>query len=164
MISSSVINGVPTLFASNGTQIFELFSVESTPVNQTLVTKLWDMGDPLIDKQAIKFGLEAYNPSIPQEVYGTIDTELTSGQIPISLQNENYVQWTNNSGNIVQWLNTSGQIVNWLSSGYSFMSMDVETVGRYLGVSLYNNSIGVIFEGLHLQYEQRAKWSEGGPM
>ena len=163
LISSAVINGTATLYSTDGTHLYSLFTNVNTAVNQTIQTKLWDMGDPLTDKQSIKFGLEAVNPSSAQGIYGTIDTELSIGQIPISLLDENFVSWVNTSGNYVQWTNSSNQTVQWLSSGYAFMSMDVQTNGRYLGVTLYNDSIGVIFEGLHLQYELRAKWSEGGP-
>ena len=163
-IDTAIINGAPVLYGTDGTNLYTLCSTAANTLKQTIITKLWDMGDPLIDKQALKFGLEATNIVNPTKITGTIDTELTNGGYPITLNNQNYTTWVNNAGYTVQWSNNTSAIVTWVASGYAFMSLDVETTGRYLGVSLYGTNVGTIFEGMHLQFEKRARWSEGGPL
>ena len=162
--SHAIINGSPILYASDGTNLYSLFTNTTVATNQTIKTKLWDMGDPLANKQALKFGLEVINPVATEVITGTIDTEIQGGQIPISLSSTNYVQWINNSSQIVQWTNNFTNVVNWVASGYSFIPIDIQTTGRYLGVSLYGYSIGTTYSGLHLQYEHRAQWPQEGPM
>lgn len=156
-IDTAIINGTPRLFATDGANLFSLFS-QQVPVNQTIITKLWDMGDPLRQKQALKFGIEVINPAAPQTITGTIDTEYTSGSYPIALGDGNAVIWINNLGATVGWINTLVSLVEWIGSGYLFDSLDVETSGRYLGVKLHGQSVGTVYAGLHLQYEARASW------
>ena len=162
--ATAIINGSPILYASDGSKLYSLFTNTSVSTNQTIKTKLWDMGDPLANKQALKFGLEVINPVASEVITGTIDTEIMGGQIPISLSSTNYVQWVNSSNQVVQWQNNVNQIVQWLTSGYAFIPLDIQTTGRYLGVSLYGYSIGTTYAGLHLQYEHRAQWPQEGPM
>jgi len=157
-IDTAIINGAPKLYATDGTSLFTLFTGLTTGVAQTIVTKLWDMGDPLRDKQSLKFGLELINPNAPQTVTGTIDTEYSVGAFPFSFLGGNVVQWVNNSSQTVLWVNNVGSVVTWLNSGYAFQATDVETVGKYLGVTLKGNSVATIYSGMHIQYEIRAPW------
>jgi hypothetical protein len=120
------------------------------------------MGDPLSAKQVLKFGLEVINPNAPQSITGTIDTEIEGGSIPFSLVNGNAVLWINNFGAIVQWENNSLNPVEWIRSGYGFLPQDVQTTGRYVGVTLNGSSASTIYAGLHLQFEHRAQWPQGG--
>ena len=163
-IDTAVLNGSPTLFATDGTSLYRLFSNSSSFVPQTIKTKLWDMGDPLADKQVLKIGLEVVFPPFQQNITGTLDTEAQPPGVPFSFTSANYVYWVNNSGAVVQWVNNSGAIVEWLASGYLFFAQDIQSTGRYVGVTLYGNSVGTTFAGLHLQYEMRAQWPQGGPM
>lgn len=155
-IESAIINGAPLLYGTNGTSLFSLFSTPAYALAQTIVTKLWDMGDALRDKQVLKFGLEIVNPADPQTVTGTIDTESSSSSF--SLAGGNTAQWINNLGNVIPWVNNSGQTVNWISSGYSFRAMDVSESGKYIGITLQGFSAGAVYNGMHLQYELRATW------
>lgn len=157
-IETAIVAGAPTLYGTNGTQLFHLFSDIDVALEQTIITKLWDMGDPLRDKQTLKFGLELVNPTGFQSVTGTIDTEYSSGAYAFSLAGGNIVKWINNQGNIVKWINNAGQIVDWASSGYTFQAIDVETTGKYIGVTLHGNSAQTIYSALHLQHELRASW------
>jgi len=163
-IDTAIINGSPTLFATDGANFYQLFSSTSTAVSQKLVSKLWDMGDPVINKQIIKFGLEVNNPVQVQSFTGTIDTETGDGWVPISLTNTNVIQWVNNSGTIVQWTNSGNQVVQWVAVGYAFLPIDVQTVGRYLGFTINSTSTTALYEGFHMEYEIRAKWPQGGVM
>lgn len=161
---SVVINGTPTMFATDGTHLYQLFAQPLVAIPQTIKTKLWDMGDPLSNKQVIKLGMEVVNPSVPQTITGTVDTEIADGGVPYSFSPQQYVTWVNNLGIAVQWWNNSNQVVQWLSSGYLFFAQDLQTTGRYIGVTVNGNSAGTVYAGLHLQYEMRTPWPEGGAM
>ena len=158
LIDTSVIGGIQVLFGTTGSSLYKLFANSANILPQTIVTKLWDMGNPLRDKATLKFGLEVVNPAAPQKITGTIDTEYTSGAYAFSLSNNNYVQWINNSSSVVTWVNNSGTTVNWIASGYSFQAIDVETTGKYIGVTLNGSAAGTIYSAIHLQYELRASW------
>lgn len=163
-MSSAVISGTPTLYATDGSHLYKLFSQASVAVPQTIKTKLWDMGDPLANKQVLKLGMEVVNPSVPQAITGTVDTEISDGGVPYSFSPDQYVVWVNNLGIAVQWWNNLNQVVQWLSSGYLFFAQDIQTSGRYIGVTVNGNSAGAVYSGLHLQYEMRTPWPEGGAM
>ena len=162
-IDSPIINGVPTLYGTDGTHLYQLFASTTTPVTQKIVSKLWDMGDPLTNKAILKFGIEVFNPAVLQSFSGTVDTESGSGSVPFSFTNSNTVKWINSQGQVVQWENTSLAIVDWIYIGYSFLPIDMQTSGRYLGFTLNSSSIQTLYEGFHMQYEMRTSWPQGGP-
>lgn len=163
-MNTVIVNGSPTIFSTDGSSLFQLFNTPATDVPQTLITKLWDMGDPLANKQLIKIGIEILNKLNPYSIIGTVDTEISGSSVPFSITNDNYIKWQNDSGQIVQWQNNSGDIVEWVASGYQFSPLDLQTVGRYLGFTLNGTSGGIVWEGMHMQYEVRTQWPQMGPM
>ena len=161
-MDSVVRNGTPTAYATDGARLYSLFSDTNAEVQQTIVTKLWDMGDPLSNKQPLKFGLEVINPAAPQTITGTIDTEYSNGSVPFSLANGNVIQWTNNLNTVIPWTNNYGNVVDWIASGYDFMPLSIDTTGRYIGITLRGTSASTVYAGMHLQFEHRAQWPQGG--
>ena len=160
-IDTAIVNGLQFLYATDGTNLYKLFGDPTADTDQTIITKLWDMGDCLANKQILKFGLELVNPSTVNVISGTIDTELDAGRIPFSSSN-NVATWKNNIGQIITWTNNLGEVIDWLSSGYAFFPMNAETVGRYLGATVTGTSTGTIYMGIHMQYEVRTPWPQGG--
>jgi hypothetical protein len=158
LIASSIVGGTPNLYGTNGTNFLKLFSDFSTPINHKIVTKLWDMGKPISDKQSFKLALEINVPALAQTITGTIDTENIASSYPFSFTGGNLINWVNNLGNVVQWVNSSGVIVKWLVAGYAFESTDVGTVGKYLGLTINGSTPGITYSGMHIQYEERAAW------
>ena len=163
-MNTVVVNGSPTIYATDGASLYKLFNTSTAIVLQKLVTKLWDMGDPLANKQLIKAGIEVLNTQNPYVITGSVDTEISGSSVSFSTTNNDYVQWVNNSNQIVQWKNNSGAIVNWVASGYQFSPFDLQTTGRYLGFTLQGSSGGIVWEGMHMQYEIRTQWPQMGPM
>lgn len=157
-ITTAYIGGVPTLFGSDGTKLYRLFSDNTSAITQTVKTKLWDMDAPLREKQIIKFGFEHIDPSIPIAVTGTIDTEVAQNSVPFSFSNSNSIQWVNASNATITWTNVSSAPITWISSGYSFNATDIETNGFFLGMTMTGMSAGEIYQGFHMQYELRASW------
>ena len=158
LIDAIAIKGAETLFATNGTTLYKLFSDSTVPVAQKIVTKLWDMGVPVIDKRSLKFGLEVINPVSVQTITGTIDTEISSNYYPFSLIGGNYIYFVNNVNSPITFANSQGASIQFISSGYAFLKADVQTSGKYLGATLIGNSTGTNYSGIHLQYLQGATW------
>ena len=158
MIATSLVGGQPTLYGTDGVSLYKLFSDTVSLINQTIVTKLWDMGKPILNKQSFKFGIEINTPATPQTLSGTIDTESVSNSYPWSLAGGNEVAWINQFGAPVTWTNSSLATVGWVSAGYAFQAIDVGTVGKYLGATINATSPGTTYSGIHLQYEDRAAW------
>ena len=158
-IDTAIIDGVPTLFGTNGTTLTRLFSDSVSDMPHTIKTKLWDMSDSLRDKQALKLGLEMISPINPLTVSGTVDTEFDKNAFPFTVVGGEIIQWVNNSGQIVQWVNNAGAIVQWVQSGYTFQGVNADTFGKYLGVTISSNTPGRIYQGLHLQFcEMGNEW------
>jgi len=162
-IDTAIIDGHQVLYATDGSNLYKLFSDATAVISQTIVTKLWDMGDCLSNKQILKFGMEIINPLTINNITGTIDTELYTGSVPFSASNA-VASWTNNLGQVITWTNNLGNTISWLSSGYGFFPMDIQTVGRYLGATITSSGIGTVYSGFHMQYEIRTPWPEDGPM
>jgi hypothetical protein len=157
-ITTAYIGGVPTLFGTDGKNLYQLFSNKTASITQTIKTKLWDMGAALREKQILKFGFEHIDPSIPIAVTGTIDTEVIQNSASFSFASSNAIAWTNASNVTVTWTNASSQVITWIGSGYSFNATDIETNGFFLGMTMTGMSAGEIYQGFHMQYELRAAW------
>lgn len=158
LIDPTTIGGAQLLYGTNGTSLYQLFADATVPLPQTIVTKLWDMGLPIADKRALKLGIEVVNPTNPQVITGTIDTETAGRNFPFSLSSSNIVLWLNNTSATVTWINNLGATVTWSERGYSFAKTDAQSAGKYLGLTVNGGAAGTIYAGLHLQYALGAEW------
>ena len=157
---STIINGVPTMFADDGANITQLFSRASATIATTIIPKLYDMGDSIEDKQPIKFGLEVINPASLVTFSVTIDSEFGSGAA-LSFAGGNAFTWTNNAGAVVTWTNNVSATVTWLSAGFSRLMQDVTTAparGKYLGCTMTSTTPGYQLSQLAWQYVKRSDW------
>ena len=94
-------------------------------------------------------------------ITGTVITEFGnnfSNFYPVS--NSPVDLWINNSNQTVVWQNNSLQTVSWvLSSAYNFYKDDVQTTGKYIGISMTGYAPQQKYIAMHLQYELRASWT-----
>jgi hypothetical protein len=58
LIAGGFLSGVPTLYGTNGTHIWKLFSDTSTAISWSIKTALWSLKDPIALKQTLKGGVE----------------------------------------------------------------------------------------------------------
>ena len=160
-VAGSSPSGIPTLYGTDGTSLYELFSDTASNVQHTMQTKLWDMGDPLRVKQVLKLGIESLlKVSAAPSINISVDTEYSYQTASALLGNS--VAWSNNNGKIVQWQNNALQNVNWIESNYSFTKVDVSNYGNYIGLTLSASTPQMVYLGFHLQYEMRAIWANPG--
>jgi hypothetical protein len=155
-IIAANVNGFPIMFADDGTNIFQLFSSVTLPISTTIKTKLFDFGDSLVDKQALKFGIEVVQPAVPLSFNVTIDSEFTSNVFTFT--DSNILTWLNDSGQPVSWLNTSSAVVLWLESGFQREMQDVTNYGKYFGATLTSVNPAYQLANLMMQFVRRAPW------
>lgn len=157
-IATASPSGVPTLYGTDGTKLYKLFSdtTNTTTPTQIIKTRLWDMGAPLQVKQALKVGIEVISPTNLVTITGTVDTEYAT--TPISFSAQNVVSWVNNLNAVVLWQNNTLQIVAWAVAGYLFPKSNIDAYGNYVGVTLNSTTAGVTYAGIHLQYKLSTPW------
>jgi len=148
---------VPNLFGTNGTNLYKLFSDTTSSIAQTIKTKLWDMGNPLVTKQAFKLGIESTSSTVPAVLSVNIDTEYNTLNYTTTASNQ--LLWYNNTGALISWTNDSAQPIVWTAAGYVFLRADVSNIGNYLGMTVSTTAPGVVYTGFHLQYEPRTPWA-----
>lgn len=159
---SGIVNDIPALMVTDGSSLFQQFAQTGVAVAHKIQTKLFDMNDPIVDKQALKFGIERVAPAAISVMNITIDTE--SGSNPYTAIGSNVMIWTNNSGGIINWINNASLPILWLAAGYVFSKLSVESPGgttvsrKYLGATVNATTAGGVYSGMHFQFEPRATW------
>jgi hypothetical protein len=132
IMTTSLINGIPTLFATDGAGLWQLFANPEPTHTQTIQTKLWDMGDATRDKQVLKVGFESVTNNITSSLTGSVDINLYEpGGVPFTPL---------------------------VAGGYYFTKQDVQTSGKYIGITVTGVAPQQIYNGFHLQYELRSSW------
>ena len=154
--SGATVSGTQNLYATDGTKLWKLFANTSGTVMQTIKSKLWDMGDPLTDKQTLKVGVETIMPSVAGAINVTVDSEL--GSNPAALTSTSTATWVNNSGAQVTWVNNGSIAVVWLASGYVWFHGDASNFGKYVGLTITSMTPQLIVMAEQLQYELRVRW------
>lgn len=158
-LTQGYISSVPTVFCMTSTSMYQMFYTVSTATSHIIKTKLFDMGAPLADKRALKFGLERISPATSSVVNFTIDSE--TGSVSSSFTNLGAMTWLNASGGIMSWTNAIGQPLIWLAGGYVFAKQDVNNTGnsiKYLGAAISTSTAGGVYSGFHFQFDLRSEW------
>jgi hypothetical protein len=147
----------PSLFGTDGNSLYKLFSNTTGRISQIVKSRLWDMGNPLVTKEAMKFGMETISSNSPAVINTSIDTEATTKNYPASTGGQ--IIWYNNVGGVITWTNNLGNPIIWYASGYLFFPQDINAVGNYIGITQTSSSPQLTYTGFHLQYEPRTPWA-----
>lgn len=157
-IVSSPISGSSTLFAWDTNKLYQLFSSASGAISSRVQTKLWDGGQPILDKQILRGAAGiTYGGAGGQTVTATTDNEF--GSQPVSIGGTGTVSWTNATGGIVQFQNSLAQDVNFTVTGYA-LSVGAATTGggKYMGMTFTSSSNGLNYNMIALEYKTGARW------
>lgn len=160
MIEGVYIDGTQYLYGTDGTAVYELLSDSSRSIATILKSALWDLGDPVVTKQALKAGVEAKVTVSNTTLNISIVSEL--GTAPGTITADNQGQWINNAGVMGQWINNSLVLGNWWISGFVIYQGDIEGFGRYIGLDIESTSPAFTYIGLLLENERRARWTGRG--
>ena len=145
----------PLLFATDGTNIYQLFSNASASIATSFTTCLSDMGHPYVTKQSTKLGVEVYSAAALNGVAQVV-TEL--GASSAVSQSSNLITWINNTGASVSWTNALGATVAWAPTGRQLFQGNVETYGRYIGAQWSSSNPAYIINGVMIRFFDRAQW------
>lgn len=152
------VSGSATLFAWDTNKLYQLFSSATGAIASRIQTKLWDGGEPILDKQILRGGLGVtYGGSGGQTVTATTDTE--KGSQPLSVAGTGTVTWTNASGGVVQFQNALSQNVNFTVTGYA-LSVGASTSGggKYMGMTVTSSSNSLNFNEFAIEYKTGSRW------
>jgi hypothetical protein len=156
VIAPAPVSGQLNMYGTDGTSLVKLYSSSTQSIATQIKTALWALNDPIRDKQALKFGVEATVPDTEAGILTiTVDNENRSSA-GISLTNT--VNWQNNSGDIIPWLNNSGTAIGWASVGYQLYKYDAQQYGKYLGLTVTSNTPNFVINGFQLEHELRARF------
>lgn len=125
------VNGAPAAFATDGTNINQLFVNSSTNITFKAISAFNDAGDPTSIKELMKFGVEANIPSTSgASVAFTPDTESGS--------------------------DSSQPFI--LAAGYNWLRQQSSQFGQYLGVTITGACAGITIQGFMAQFKKGASW------
>jgi hypothetical protein len=151
-IEWALFSNVPTLYGMIGNKLYKFFSDTTTHAATIWKTALWPMEDSLLDKETFAAALEyiALNPSGTISIM--VDTEIT--QTPVSTVPNTTIVFINNLGGTIQFTNNLSQVITFIVSGYVSNPGDVETTGKYLGMTV-TTTAGLAYQlvATHLEYK-----------
>lgn len=162
-INSSPVNGLINSYGvESGGAFFRMYEDQTANISTEVVTALWDLKDPIRDKQALKLGVEA---TFPVTVAGSLNISIDSeSRSSTSVSLGNAVAWQNVSFNNIAWTNNAGSTLQWISSGYQLtegyklLKYDAQMYGKYLGMTVTSTAPAFTFNGFQLEHELRARF------
>lgn len=149
------VGGTANIYATDGTSLVRLYQDATASIASIIRSALWALQDPIRDKQALKFAVEA-TLSSAGSFTATVDSEYQASP-PYSLA-ANTIGWVNNLGNVIGWTNNSLATIGWINAGYQLYKSDAQQWGKYLGITLTSNSGGFVVNTLEMEYEMRARF------
>ncbi|PYX53927.1 MAG: hypothetical protein DMG76_23795 [Acidobacteria bacterium] len=117
-ISSFNVGGIPTLYGTDGQNVFSMFTNNAVPVQSVYNTKYWLFGSP-IGYDDIQF--LALFMITTGEVTLTINYLDNSGNIlsppsPLLQTGGTNIVWKNDLSNLITWQNNAASVIKWSST------------------------------------------------
>lgn len=157
IIGSGFQSGTPSLFGTDGQNIYQLFSDAVSSINTTVQTPLWHMKAPTRMKEAQKSGVELTTSVGTATVTMTLDSDF--GSIPITFSGSSVGQWVNAAGTLGNWANAAMVEGEWVATGFEIFQGDSEAKGRYLGYTLTSTTPAYALNGFLMQYQISTPWA-----
>lgn len=156
-VVSVPVGSLIKLYGTTGTDLWNLYSDTSGSVFSVVQTALWGLSDPIRDKQALKFGVEA---TLTQGGILTLTVDSESNSSPAYTLTNDVITWINNSLVTISWLNNSNSTISWVTgpTGYYLYKSDAQQWGKYLGFTVTSNSPGFTYNTFELEHELRARF------
>jgi hypothetical protein len=156
----AVRGGLLNIYGSTGTDMYQFYIDDTRGVPIDIQTGLLAMGDPIRDKQALKFGIEATFGAAPGAITVYVDSESSQSNPTVFT---NSIVWLNNNQQEVVWLNNLSEPTFWLGStnlnvGYFLYKSDAKMYGKYLGLTLVASIRPLTINGFQFEHELRARF------
>lgn len=151
-------NNLPIIWGTDGTNIFQLFTNQSTTYTAFLNTKIWDVTGSKLDYKVWEYAafvaIVAYPATFTIAAlneYGNVVTTLTYAANP------SLGQWINAFGVLGNWVNNSGVQGAWQGSnvaGYFIFQFKLGWRRRGLGFNIKVSSIQAIMQSFIIGYHR----------
>lgn len=160
-ITPAMKGSSPVLYGFRGNQLYQLFEDVTSAPNGIVMSPLWDMEDPLADKQAIRAGFDTTVVASGASPFTLSIDSVNGSSTVISLTQPSAVGWTNNSNALVLWQNNSLAVVSWFGGSFQLYSGNSPGVFRkYVGLTVNTGGAICEFSGMFLDYKKRARWQQ----
>lgn len=156
-VMSGFVAGVPALFGLIGNKLYQLCAQMTTPPNTAWQGPLWDLGDPVRNKEMLIAGIELQIYALGGAITLSADGPATS--TPITAAGSGGVTWINNEGNTVTWENNSDQPITWFNGSYYLFAGSTPGIyQKYLGLEGTSAACNFQLSALMFDYEFGARW------
>jgi hypothetical protein len=144
-------------------KLYEFFAASNTTLLGFLQTKLWDGGEPMLDKEVLMAGVgPLISASVNRTVTVTTDNEYGSQFVPaVNNVVTTSINFINNSGQQIQFQNISLQNINFTTtpSAYSLLKGTASTAnGKYYGMSVKTYQTNITLALLALEARMTRPW------
>lgn len=153
-VFSANINTQQNLYGIIGTQLFQLFSNTTATVATTMITKLWDLKNPILTKQMMKFGLWAVVPTAGVANFTVSFDNETGASVTKVLSPQRVLTFTGTS--LITFTGISA--ITWLSSGLAPAYTDASQFGKYLGYTITSTVPQAKITLSEYEYFNREPW------
>jgi len=177
--------GIPCMFGTDGTNVYQLFVNDYNPAWGQIQTALWHHGDPITDKQVMRFGLEASYPQSNATFWVTNDSENGSSTPTWAMSSINIDIWTDAGaggatygGPVSTWYTASSTVSIWYGPNFKAIYIDPMNsfgntnpqMGKYYGFTINNGrpnsgtggsnapTNDITVNGILSAYMERARW------
>jgi hypothetical protein len=162
-IVTALVANEPALFAIIGNKLYQLMADPAGAPAARVMTSLWDFGDPLTDKQALRAGVRMMLAGDPAKAGVKVMMDTITDSYPISLSQIGLPEWANQTSQVTEWQRGGGVVVDWNIPNPPFLSYwgrAPQGWSPYVGFTVTTHD-GTIFEinSLTLDYKLGARWS-----
>jgi hypothetical protein len=162
-IVMALVNYQPALFGYIDNKLHQLVADPTSAPPARIMTALWDMEDPLTDKQAIRAGVRLTVQGSPTALGVNINMDTVRDSFPLSVSQIGLLNWANDTSQLTPWQNSSGTETTWLNVDppfFAYWGAAPSCFSKYLGFTMTTRK-GTIFEvnSFLLDYKLGPRWT-----
>jgi hypothetical protein len=162
-ICTAMVAKQPALFCLINNRLYQILADLTSSPAARIKTGLWDLGDPLTMKQAVRAGVRVSIYGDPAEAQMNVYLDTLRQSFPVELGHIGAIQWVTNIENPVAWMRSDDYTeVYWIDPVpyLNYWGKAPECYSPYLGFTITTEE-GTVFElnQLALDYKLAARWT-----
>ena len=159
----ALVNYAPALFGCIDNKLYQLIADPTSAPRARVMTSLWDLQDPITDKQVIRSGVRLTVTGDPAKIGVNINMDTVRDTFPLSLTQIGLLNVVNNTSQLVALQNSSGAAISLMNVDPPFFAYWGAAPGcfsKYIGYTLTTRR-GSIFEinSFLLDYKLGPRWT-----
>jgi hypothetical protein len=157
-ITTAIINAVPTLCAFLGNKLYTLFTNTASFPTGVAQTPLWDMDDPLSDKEVIRAGFQTVIANGEGSISSTVDG--LEGEVPFQESINSTLIFVGSNGQPVTFVGSNSLPITWTNFGtYVLFSGDPPgTFSKNVGMTITTTNINLQLVGVYMDTKVGQRW------